>query len=652
MHDTQLFAIAKTNPLPPRVWRRRIARTVVLSATLISVCQAQSAPELTTSVFTMSQIAEDPTVNLGDQVVNLISGAYSEPDSGDATGIAIVAADVTNGSWEYTTDNTASPVTWIPFGAVSDDHALLLSFATAVYSGQLPTAIRFNPNASFNGTSSGITFHAWDETTGTPSASVAQYGNLTSPTGFASIFTGGTTSYGTVAATASITVTPVNDAPVLDPSGDSQLIPVAFGASNDPGTSMTQLLSTGAGGDPIADPDLGDTRGVAIIDAAGTSFGSWQYTLDGGTNWIAFPVLSPGQALVLVAGLDMYGASTDHRVRFIPSNPAFTGSISNALTFLAWDQHDNSFGGMVTTPGGRGAGSAYSITAEIASIAVTGSLPPTQAVVSIPQLPVSGSGAARYGAICPSTPQGILSLEAALNGKPASEVRAFSWDAITQAFVEFPRHPTAGLVPSTGVFIATRSALPVDFDGTPSALPFSVILEPGWNLIGIPPLDDGAGNILVSHPWDDFQLLDDAAAPINGVSAFVDVLGTPGSGILTTTRPWSWDGASYGQVTTLMTGTGYWIKNNASTNCTLVRTGSAATPGPRLAGGSHAARGTITDRGTPPALPASSRETQSRGCGMASGLGTFVLLLMAAFRQGLSGRTAHPRHAKPDSQDR
>src|SRR4029079_10737339 len=64
------------------------------------------------------------------------------------------------------------------------------------------TRVRFVPNANFNGTVSGITFRAWDQTSGTAGATANTTTN------------GGTTAFSTATATASITVNSVNDAPV------------------------------------------------------------------------------------------------------------------------------------------------------------------------------------------------------------------------------------------------------------------------------------------------------------------------------------------------------------------------------------------------------------------------------------------------------
>src|SRR5262249_13384429 len=79
-------------------------------------------------------------------VRDLIAGGLSDPDSlkGEAVklGIAVIAADTSNGVWEYSTDRG---VTWQDMGEVSEASALLLD-------GSGPnTLVRFRPSADFSG---------------------------------------------------------------------------------------------------------------------------------------------------------------------------------------------------------------------------------------------------------------------------------------------------------------------------------------------------------------------------------------------------------------------------------------------------------------------------------------------------------------------
>ena len=72
------------------------------------------------------------------------------------------------------------------------------------------TRLYFQPNANYNGTQAGaITFRAWDQTTGS--------NGTTADTSTS----GSSTAFSTVTDTASLTVTAVNDAPVVVNQGSS-----------------------------------------------------------------------------------------------------------------------------------------------------------------------------------------------------------------------------------------------------------------------------------------------------------------------------------------------------------------------------------------------------------------------------------------------
>jgi hypothetical protein len=611
------------------VWQGRVARTSILSATLLSLCpaaevrspvafQETSSPDLSNTTLNALSMWEDQPTPF--PIESFVSSFYSDPDlPGVPTGVAIIGADTSHGHWEYAADFQSG--TWIPFGSVSASHALLLDFVMFSYSG---SGVRFIPDPDWNGTiPSALTLRAWDEGDGiAPSGATPSYGDTTATHA-------GVNPFGATIASTDLTVNAVQDAPRLDISGSPYVDPATFGVTG-AGTRIDTLLSRGAHGSPITEVD-GDPIGIAIV-GADTTYGSWEYSLDGGSSWVAFPAVSVSSALLLNVGTNQYNSATDVRVHFV-AGPTFTGTVTNALSFRAWDLTDwNSAGGLAdtTTSGGS---APYSAAVETASIYVTGSTSVVAPVV-FPEPPISTAGETRYGAICPGTPEGLTSLLDAMAGKLPSDARAFSWDGVTQRFVELPSQPTAGLHPDTGFFLATRAPLPIDFAGSLSAIPYVLTLQPGWNLVGVPALDD-AGTTTLSHPWDDFELIDDTATQVTDPVVFTDVLGTPSSGVIATARPWFWDGSGYQQVTTLDTGKAYWIKNNSSVVYTLLRTASSQSPQPRLAQAATALavpRGTITDRGTPPRPPTAAAAAPSNGCGVGSGIGVLVLSMAGLLR--------------------
>src|SRR6185436_16608069 len=90
--------------------------------------------------------------------------------------------------------------------------------------------------------------------------------------------------------------------------------------------------------------------------------GTWQFSVDNGTNWTSFGVPSTVSSRLLASN-----ATT--RVRFIP-NADFNGSVDPGITFRAWDQSSGTNGntGDTTVVGGT---TAFSTATETASIVVT-----------------------------------------------------------------------------------------------------------------------------------------------------------------------------------------------------------------------------------------------------------------------------------------
>ncbi|MGB7323271.1 MAG: cadherin-like domain-containing protein, partial [Rubripirellula sp.] len=159
-------------------------------------------------------------------------------------------------------------------------------------------------------------------------------------------------------ATTTVEILAVNDAPVLDNSGAPALPTITEDEINNSGMTVADLLATGASGNPITDVD-GDPEGIAIVNR-NNGRGSWEYSLDGGSNWGSFGTVSQTEALLL--------RSTD-LVRFAPDgqngNPT-----DRDFEFRAWDQSSGTAGTKVdvTTNGGS---TAFSSTTEIASITTT-----------------------------------------------------------------------------------------------------------------------------------------------------------------------------------------------------------------------------------------------------------------------------------------
>ena len=160
--------------------------------------------------------------------------------------------------------------------------------------------MRFVPNANFNGTvSGGITFRAWDQTTGTAGNTASTNTN------------GGTSAYSTATASASITVNAVNDAPAGASNTVTTLEDTAYtfaaadfgfsDASRQPGDALLAVkITTMPGAGSLTDNGVAVTAGqfvtlsdinsgklvfTPVTNANGAGYASFTFQVqdDGGT---------------------------------------------------------------------------------------------------------------------------------------------------------------------------------------------------------------------------------------------------------------------------------------------------------------------------------------------------------------------------------
>ncbi len=264
------------------------------------------APTLTTGPV-LSLTAAKPQLEdalktkvTGNLVNDLLANGFD--DDAITPGVAVVGVTgAAAGTWQFSTDGGKK---WQAAGAVSEAKALLLRDADK---------IRFLPNADVNGTVE-LMYRAWDQSRG----SAGHYADLT-PTGA----TGGTAAVGLELATATVTVTAVNDAPVLDAKPVVALPPVLPGTAAPAWTAVSALLGTA-----LTDVDAGALRGIAITKA-GIAHGQWQYQLAAEAGAVSHQFIASPSAPVFLKSGD--------KVRFVPSaSPLFVGTES--ISYRGWDQ--------------------------------------------------------------------------------------------------------------------------------------------------------------------------------------------------------------------------------------------------------------------------------------------------------------------------
>jgi hypothetical protein len=208
---------------------------------------------------------------------------------------------------------------------VSEELALLLPSTAAV---------RFVPAPRESGQAT-LTYQAWDQTAGTA-------GTLFAVNGM-----GGAFALSGTEATATLTIQPINDAPTWTGTGPV-LPPVAPGASDPSGATIDALFSAN-----YSDANAGTTTGIAVTGLTGTGKATWQYSLDGGANWLPFGSVSSSAARLL-SGLD--------QVRFLPAS-GFSGSVT--LQADAWNGSSGEGGDTynISARGGHTSFSASTLTA-------------------------------------------------------------------------------------------------------------------------------------------------------------------------------------------------------------------------------------------------------------------------------------------------
>jgi hypothetical protein len=199
----------------------------------ITVNPVNDAPTLADTVVALAPTAEDagPPIGAVGTLVDTLVGGVADIDAGALAGVAVTAADIANGVWWYSTDDGAS---WNPLGAAANDNARLLA-ADGV------TRLYFEPNADWNGSLPAvIAFRAWDRASGAN-------GGLADTTA-----NGSTTAFSTATDTASLVVTPANDAP--------QALDDAAIVVEDSGPNAIDVLFN----DSIL-PDVGETLTVTAV---------------------------------------------------------------------------------------------------------------------------------------------------------------------------------------------------------------------------------------------------------------------------------------------------------------------------------------------------------------------------------------------------
>jgi hypothetical protein len=286
---------------------------------------------------------EDDRLAYGTTVASLTAAA-SDVDNSAKQGIAISSAPTDKGVWQFTINGGTS---WSTLPPTTRSNARMLPA-----NGTL-SRVRFVPNQDFNGTVQ-LGYYAWDQTQSWAGGilDISTANKL-----------GGLTAFSNGIHYTTLTVTPVNDAPVW--VAGVQAPPMAVQNEDDRlayGTTVASLTAA------ASDVDAGAKKGIAIHSTSGLESGSWQYTINGGLNWANFASLgasrNPSKAFLMPAN------STLSRIRFVP-NKDFNGTVR--LGYYPWDQTQGTASGNVdlSTANKFGGTTAFGANTHYASLTVS-----------------------------------------------------------------------------------------------------------------------------------------------------------------------------------------------------------------------------------------------------------------------------------------
>lgn len=306
----------------------------------LTVIDVNDAPVLAPANPSLGTTNEDTAkiIPLSGTFINNGSGTsnITDPDTSAVVGGIAMVGMAGTGKWEYSLDGT----TFVTIVSVSDASALLLP-KTAT--------LRYTPKGA-NGETATITYRAWDTSSGTAGgrADLSQTSAL-----------GTTTAFSLVKDKASLTVTDVNDAPVLTPA-HPPLGTIAPGATKTISLTGT-FINLNSGSTTITDVDTNAVvGGIAITGISGG--GTWQYSLDS-TTFTSIGTISDSSALLLPKTASLrYTAGSS-----LTDTPS--------ITYRGWDTTGSGVSGNkvdLSATSAVGGATAFSSATDTATLTVAG----------------------------------------------------------------------------------------------------------------------------------------------------------------------------------------------------------------------------------------------------------------------------------------
>ena len=323
------------------------------------------------------------TVPFNTIVAGSVAGSYVEPNDSVPTGTNIdaeIAAQVAVNDTvilDQSPTNVYSSATFKVTGNFQAGEDVLAFLGTASTSGNITTYTGGSPvgdiTASYDKSTGTLTLSGTTATNAqwqTALRSITYYDSSDTPSSATRTVTMSivNNSVSQALGTSSVTVTPVNDSPVLD-TGITLTVPDQIEDNSGAPTGAVgflalSLVNRTSGPNNVTDPDgpgtTATTTGIAVT-GIDTTEGTWYYSTDNGAHWTSF-TLTGTQALHLTA-------DSNARLYFQPTKLDWNGTLPNAITFRAWDGFDGAATGTISSIGSTGFGTGVNTAASAYSSA-------------------------------------------------------------------------------------------------------------------------------------------------------------------------------------------------------------------------------------------------------------------------------------------
>lgn len=359
-------------------------------AVTITLTGANDRPTLSANAALLTQV-EDSTDNTATSIATLLGGRFGDVDAGATfAGVLISgnAATAAQGEWQYQLSGSSSWVAIADTGLTSTN-ALALSASTLV---------RFVPAPNYNGTPGALSVYATDN--------VYAGGFSTGTEVFADVAAGGVSTSGR---SVSITITAVNDAPVLGAD-------VSIGLTETAAVDSTASMQTAAG---AADPVVALTGTLSATD------------VDNAANTLSYSILGGQAGIDAESGLTVVQGSYG-RLTLDPTTGDWTYAPTNTTAINALEAGEvgvETFSFKVTDS--AGASDTQSLTVSITG---TNDTPELNAVIDAQSFSGAGSWTYQIPAATFTDAEGTgLSYTVEVVGVDSVAVTPYTIGAATQA---------------------------------------------------------------------------------------------------------------------------------------------------------------------------------------------------------------------------